>query len=61
MDNEKIDVYDNNCKLFWKETSSEKKCTVCGERRFVEVENDYGLTITTEVARKQLCYMPLIP
>jgi predicted nucleic acid-binding Zn ribbon protein len=38
--------------LFWEETVSEKKCTVCGERRFVEVENDVGLTVTTEVARK---------
>jgi hypothetical protein len=47
--------------LFWKETASEKKCTVCGERRFVEVENDDGLTVTTKIARKQLRYMPLIP
>jgi hypothetical protein len=29
-----------------------KKCTVCGERRFVEVENDDGLTVTTKIARK---------
>jgi hypothetical protein len=61
MDYEKIDVCDNNCMLFWKETASEKKCTVCGEPRFVEVENDDGLTVTTEVARKQLRCMPLIP
>jgi hypothetical protein len=54
MDYEKIDVCDNNCMLFWKETASEKKCIVCGGRRFVEVENDDGLTVTTEVARKQL-------
>jgi hypothetical protein len=61
MDYEKIDVCDNNCMLFWKETASEKKCTVYGERRFVEVENDDGLTVTTKIARKQLRYMPLIP
>jgi hypothetical protein len=61
MDYEKIDVYDNNCMLFWKEIESGKKCIVCGERRFVEVENDDGLTVMTEVARKQLRYMPLIP
>jgi hypothetical protein len=61
MDYEKIDVCDNNCMLFWKETASEKKCTVCGERRFLEVENDDGLTVTTKIARKQLRYMPLIP
>jgi hypothetical protein len=47
--------------LFWKETASEKKYTVCGERRFVEVENDDGLTVTTKIARKHLRYMPLIP
>jgi hypothetical protein len=39
---------------------SEKKCTVCGERRFVEVEKDDGLTVTTKIARKQLRYMPLL-
>jgi hypothetical protein len=61
MDNEKIDVCDNNCMLFWKETASEKKCTICGERRFIEVEYDDGLTVTTKIARKQLRYMPLIP
>ena len=61
MDYEKIDVCENNCMLFWKETAGEKKCTVCGERRFVEVENDDGLTVTTKIARKQLRYMPLIP
>jgi hypothetical protein len=61
MDYEKIDVCDNNRMLFWKETASEKKCIVFGERRFVEVENDDGLTATTKIARKQLRYMPLIP
>jgi hypothetical protein len=52
MDYEKIDVCDNNCMLFWKETASEKKCIVCGERRFVEVENNDGLTVTTKIPRK---------
>jgi hypothetical protein len=60
MDYEKIDVYDNNYMIFWKETMSEKKFIVCGERRFIEVENDDGLTVTTEIARKQIHYMPLI-
>jgi hypothetical protein len=60
MDYRKIDVYDNNYMIFWKETMSEKKFTVCGQRRFVEVENDDGLTVTTEIARKQIRYMPLI-
>jgi hypothetical protein len=61
MHYEKIDVCENNCMLFWKETTSEKKCTVYGESRFIEDENDDGLTMTTEVAHKQLRYMPLIP
>jgi hypothetical protein len=38
-----------------------EKCTICGETRFIEVVNDDGVTITTEVARKQLCYMILVP
>jgi hypothetical protein len=36
-------------------------CKICGEPRFVEVENDDGLTVVTKVAHKQLRYMPLIP
>jgi hypothetical protein len=32
---EKVDVWDNNCMLFWKETASEKKCTVCGECEYL--------------------------
>jgi hypothetical protein len=60
MHYEKINVYDNNCILLWKETVNEKKCTICGEPSFVEVENDDGVTVMTEVARKQLCCMPLI-
>jgi hypothetical protein len=46
--------------LFWKETTNEKKCTICGEPRFVEVENDDSSTIKNKVARKQLRYMPLV-
>jgi hypothetical protein len=61
MDYKKIDVCGNNCMLFWKVTASEKKCTVCGECRFLEVQNDDGLTVPTKIARKQLRYMPLIP
>jgi hypothetical protein len=51
MDYEKINVCDNNCMLFWKDTASEKKCIICGECRFVEVEIDDGLTVTTEIAQ----------
>jgi hypothetical protein len=38
--------------FFWKATTNEDKCIVCGEPRFVEVENDDGLIMTTEVACK---------
>jgi hypothetical protein len=36
--------------LFLKEIASEKKCIVCDERRFAEVDNDDGLIVTIEVA-----------
>jgi hypothetical protein len=61
MDYEKIDVCQNSCMLFWKEHKEENKCLKCGKPRYVEVENDDGATVTTEVAHKQLCYMPIAP
>jgi rubredoxin len=60
MHYEKINVCDNNCMLFWKETVNEKKYTLSGETRFIEVDDD-GVTMTTEVARKQFRYMTLVP
>jgi hypothetical protein len=57
----KNDVCDNNYMLSWKVTVNEKKCTIYGDTRFVDVVNDDGVTITTEVACKQLHYMPLVP
>ena len=57
MDYEKIDVYQDNCMLFWKEHKNEKKCIKCAKSRYVEVVNEDGETITTEVAYKQLRYM----
>jgi hypothetical protein len=39
----------------------EKNCTIYVETRFIDVVNDDGVTITTEVARKLLRYMPLVP
>ena len=38
---------------------NEKKCLNCGKSRFVEVVNEDSEKVTTEVAHKQLCYMPL--
>lgn len=61
MDYEKIDVCPDNCMLFWKEHEIEKNCLKCGKSRFVEVITDDGETVTTEVAHKQLRYMPLTP
>jgi hypothetical protein len=58
---EKIDVYPDNCMLFWKEHTNEKKCLKCGQSRFVEVVTQDGETVTTEVAHKQLHYFPITP
>jgi hypothetical protein len=61
MDYEKIDVCQNSCMLFWKEHKKENKCLNCGKLRYVKVINDDGETVTTEVAHKQHCYMPIAP
>jgi hypothetical protein len=61
MNYENIDVCLNSCMLFWKEYTEETKCLKCGELRYVEVINDDGETVTTEVAHKQVCYIPIAP
>jgi hypothetical protein len=61
MDYEKIYVCQNSCMLFWKEHREENKCLNCDKPRYVEVINDYGEIVTTEVAHKQVCYMPITP
>jgi hypothetical protein len=61
MDYEKFDVCKNNCTFFMKEHAGEKKCLKCGQSRFVEVVNDEGDKVMTNVAHKQLCYLPLTP
>ena len=61
MDYEKIDVCQNNCMLFWKDHVNEMECLKCGKSRFVEVVNEDGEKVTTEIAHKQLRYMPLTP
>jgi hypothetical protein len=61
MDYETIDVYRNSCMHFWKEHKEENKCLKCGKPRYVEVINDDGEIVTTEVAHKQLRYMPIAP
>jgi hypothetical protein len=61
MEYEKIDACKDNCMLFYKEHKNETKCLKCGKSRFVEVINEDGEKVTTKVAHKQLCYMPLTP
>jgi hypothetical protein len=61
MDYEKIDVCQDNCMIFWKEHINEKKCLNCGKSRFIEVINDDGEEVMTEIAYKQLRYMLLTP
>jgi hypothetical protein len=61
MDYEKIDVCKNNCMLFMKEHVGEKKCLKCGQSRFVKVVNNEGDKVMTDVAHKQLDYLPLTP
>jgi hypothetical protein len=58
---EKIDVYPDNCMLFWKEHANEKKCLECGQSKFIEVVTEDGEKVTTEVTQKQLCYFPITP
>jgi hypothetical protein len=47
--------------LFMKEHVGEKKCLKCGQSRFVEVVNDEGDKLMTDVTHKQLRYLPLSP
>jgi hypothetical protein len=57
----KIDVCKDNRMLFYKEHKDETKCLKCDKSRFVEVINEDGEKVTTKVAHKQLCCMPLTP
>jgi hypothetical protein len=56
---EKIDVYPDNCMLFWKEHANEKKCLECGQSRFIEVVIQDGEKVMTKVAQKQLRYFSI--
>jgi hypothetical protein len=61
MEYEKIDAYEDNCVLFYKEHKDETKYLKCGKSMFVEVVNEDGEKVTMKVAHKQLRYMPLTP
>jgi hypothetical protein len=54
MEFEKIDVCKDNCMIFYKEHKNEMKCLKCGKSRFIEVINEDGEKVTTEVAHKHL-------
>jgi hypothetical protein len=51
----------DNYMLFYKEHKNEMMCLKYGKSRFIEVINEDGENVTTEVAHKQLRYMPLTP
>jgi hypothetical protein len=59
VDYEKIDACEQNYMLFWKEHKDDTKCMHCGRSRYVKVVNKDGASITTKVAMKRLCYMPI--
>jgi hypothetical protein len=61
MNYEKIDVCKRNYMLFWKEHKDDTDCMHCGRSRYVEVVNEDEASITTKVAVKHLCYMPITP
>jgi hypothetical protein len=61
MNYEKIDVCEKNCMLFWKEHKDDTECMYCTRSRYVKVRNDDGVSVTTKVATKQLCYIPIMP
>jgi hypothetical protein len=61
MNYEKIDACEKNCMLFWKEHKDDTKCMHCGRSRYVMVINEDGVTVTTKVVIKQVCYIPIMP
>jgi hypothetical protein len=61
IDYEKIDAYEKNCKLFWKEHKDDTECMHCGRSRYVKVINEDGTSVITKVVVKQLRYIPTMP
>jgi hypothetical protein len=59
MNYEKIDLCERNCMLFWNEHKDDIESIHCGRSRYVKVVNEDGASVTTKVAVKQLCYMPI--
>jgi hypothetical protein len=61
MNYEKIDACKKNCMLFWKEDIDDTECMHCGRSRDMKVINKDGASLTTKVAVKELCYIPITP
>jgi hypothetical protein len=61
MKYEKIDACKDNYIIFYKEHKNETTCLKYGKLRFIEVINEHGEKVMTEVAHKHLQYMPLTP
>jgi hypothetical protein len=61
MNYEKIDMCEWNYMLFWKEHKDNTECMHCGRSRYMKVVNEDGGYVTTNMAVKQLRYMPIIP
>jgi hypothetical protein len=61
MNYEKIDVCEKNYMLFWKENKDDTEYMHYGRSRYVKVRNEDGISVTTKVATKQLCYIPITP
>jgi hypothetical protein len=61
MNYEKIDVCEKNYMLFWKEHKDDTEYMHYGRSRYVKVRNEDGISVTTKVATKQLCYIPITP
>jgi uncharacterized protein YuzB (UPF0349 family) len=61
MKYKKIDVCEDNCMLFCKEYEAATHCQKCGKSRYAKVLKEDGATFATEVAVKQLRYMPITP
>jgi hypothetical protein len=47
--------------LFWKEHKDDTEYMCCGMSRYVKVINKDGASVTTKVAVKYLCYIPITP
>ncbi|XP_050125656.1 uncharacterized protein LOC126602863 [Malus sylvestris] len=55
----KIDACPNNCMIYWKDTAELTVCSVCGESRYKNVNEDDGSR--KKIATKVMWYFPLKP